>query len=333
MSWTRAALVALALTTATSAAAETRRICAYDPAGKAGDFYAIMQDFAVEASGWGVQIELEAYTDEETAAKDYEAGHCDGVVATGVRLQRFNRFPSTLEGMGALKSYELQADMVRTLAKYPSAAAKLKAGEHETVGFMAAGTVWLFLRDRSVDTVPELAGKRVATMDYDKAVPVMVERVGAIMVPADLGSIGPKFNNGAVDLSYMSAPGYHPFEMWRGMEPKGGVLRYPLGQATLQLMVRHHRFPSDFGSKSREVFASELYPRSVKNAEKADAEIPARYWVEVPSDQMAQWDEMFLDVRVKLRDEGVYDGAMLAAMRKLRCAREPGRAECAQKRE
>ena len=36
-------------------------------------------------------------------------------------------------------------------------------------------------------------------MDYDKPSVVMVEKIGAIMVPADLGSIGPKFNNGDVD--------------------------------------------------------------------------------------------------------------------------------------
>ena len=43
---------------------------------------------------------------------------------------------------------------------------------------------------------------------------------------------------------------------------------------------------------------------------------------------------MFLDVRVKLRDElGVYDKNTLSIMRRLRCSHDNTRAECAQKRE
>ena len=44
-----------------------------------------------------------------------------------------------------------------------------------------------------------------------------VARACAIMVPADLGSFGPQFNNGNVDACYMSALAYQPFELWRGI--------------------------------------------------------------------------------------------------------------------
>ena len=82
--------------------AHAATICAYDPAGKSGDFFRLLGDYALEAGKWGATIELKAYTDEETAAKDFAAGQCDGVVATGVRLQRFNNFPSTFEAVGGL---------------------------------------------------------------------------------------------------------------------------------------------------------------------------------------------------------------------------------------
>ena len=97
-------------------------------------------------------------------------------------------------------------------------------------------------------SISDPEGKRIATMDYDKAAPVMVDRVGAIMVPADLGSIGPKFNNGDVDACYVSAPAYAPFELHRGLGANGGVIKYPIAQATLQLMVRHEKFPEAFGT-------------------------------------------------------------------------------------
>jgi hypothetical protein len=316
-----------------AARAETRTICVYDPAGKAGDYYAIMTQWATEASTWGVEVQLQAYTDEETAAKDYEAGHCDGVVATGVRLQRFNRFPSTIEAMGAIPTYDILKQMISSLANYESAAARLKSGDNETVGFIPAGAVYLFVRDRAVDSVPELAGKRIATLSYDKASPAMVDRVGAIVVPADLGSIGPKFNNGDVDACYVSAAGYRPFELWRGLEPKGGVLRAPLAQATLQLMIHTSKFPADFGTKSRKDLAGR-FDAAIAVVKKAEADIPAKYWIDISPDTLKAWDDLFLAVRIKLRDDvGAYDPNMLSALRKLRCSADPARAECAEQKE
>lgn len=316
-----------------TARAESRLICVYDPAGKAGDYYRILSDYVIEAGSWGVELQIKAYTDEETAAKDYEAGQCDGVVATGVRLQRFNRFPSTIEAIGAISSYDILEQMIQTLSKYESAAKKLRNQDNETVGILSVGAVHLFVRDRNINTVKELAGKRIATMDYDKASPFMVKRIGAIVVPADLGSIGPKFNNGDVDACYISAPAYQPFEIWRGLEPNGGILRLPLAQATLQLLVRPSRFPEDFGSKSRNYFSSR-FGEILALVKKAEANIPAKYWIEMDDESLPGFEELFLSVRLQLRDEeGAYDAQMLNVLRKLRCSKDGSRAECVEQKE
>ncbi len=323
-------LLALVALLAPRAFAEDPTLCVYDPIGRAGDYYRILEEFSVASAGWGVPVTLKAYTDEETATRDYEAGHCDGVLATGVRLQRFNRFPSTLEAIGALPTYEHLRAMVDAMAKYPSAAARLRSGDHQTLGFVPVGQPYLFMRDRSKDTVQELAGLRIATMDYDKAAPVMVDRVGAIRVSVDLGSLGPKFNNGDVDACYMSAGGYRPFELARGLEPSGGILRYPLAQATLQLMVRAPKFPGDYAGKSLTWF-SEHFDDGLKLVEAIEADIPAKYWIDIPPDRVAEFDELFLQSRLKLRDEHkAYDTYMLSAMRKLRCSMDPSRPECAE---
>jgi len=322
-----------ALLVTTKAHAEARVLCIYDPAGKTGDYYNIMEDYAIEASSWGVDVSFKAYTDEETATKDYDAGHCDGVLATGVRLQRFNRFPSTLEAIGAISSYDILKQMISSLAKYESAAKRLRSGDHETVGFIPVGAAYLFVRNRNANTVSALAGKRMATMDYDKAAPFMVNHVGAIMVPADLGSIGPKFNNGDVDACYMSAPGYQPFELWRGLGTAGGVVRLPLAQGTLQLMVRADRFPEGFGKQSRTYLVGQ-FDRALKIIKDAEAAIPAKYWIDVPASDVDAFDELFLSVRLQLRDEvKAYDAQMLSALRKLRCKKDPARAECVEKKE
>ena len=204
-------------------AASAQSICVFDPAGKAGDYYRLLDQYALEASSWGVSLDVKVYTDEETAVKDYEAKQCDAVVATGVRLARFNNFPTSIEAIGALPTYPLLKSMVKTLATSGGAAKMMTKSGNATVGIIPIGAVYVLVRDRNIDTVEELAGKKIATMDYDKPSVVMVEKIGAIMVPADLGSIGPKFNNGDVDACYISAPAYQPFELWKGLGDKGGL--------------------------------------------------------------------------------------------------------------
>jgi len=150
-------------------------------------------------------------------------------------------------------------------------------------------------------------------------------------VPADLGSIGPKFNNGDVDACYVSAPAYAPFELGRGLGSNGGVIKYPIAQATLQLLVRHDKFPADFGAKSRTWFAGK-YKTAEAIVKKAEAEIPSKYWVDAQN--TSGFDDMFLNVRLDLRDKhSAYDGKMLNTMARVRCGIDAARPECAEKKE
>lgn len=311
----------------------SQRLCVYDPVGRVGDYFTLLQELAVDAAAWGVDLSLQPYTDEATATRDYGARQCDGVLATGVRLQGYNNFPTSIEAIGALPTYALLKEMIRTITTSDAASRKMVKGEHETVGIVPAGAVYFFVRDRQKDTVPELAGIRIATMDYDKASPMMVDRVGAVRVPADLHSIGPRFNNGDADACYVSAAVYKPFELWRGLEPRGGIVKLTLAQATLQLMVRSSAFPADFGARSRAWFLDH-FDAALAPTLKAEAAIPARYWIPVAPAAEPEFDELFQAVRVQLRDAvGAYDPMMLSVMRKLRCHADPARSECAEQRE
>lgn len=311
--------------------ANAASICVYDPSGKSGDYFRILNDYVLEASGWGVDIELQAYTDELNAVQAYEAKQCDGVLATGVRLQRFNNFPTTIEAIGALGTYSLLEDMLKTLSTSAGAAKMLKVGDHETVGIVPVGAAYLFLRDRSIDTVAELAGKKIATLTYDKPSMTMVDRVGAVPVAADLSSIGPKFNNKTVDACYISAPAYAPFELERGLGSNGGIIKLPLAQATLQLLVRTDGLPADFGAKSRVFFFSK-FNDALQVVKKAESNIPSKYWIELPEESLPDYDELFQSTRVQLKGNA-YHTAMLSVMKQLRCAKDSSRFECAENKE
>ena len=98
-------LAALILMTASvSANAGNLNLCVYDPSGANGDAFQLMKEYRIAALGWGVDFKLKPYTDEKTAAEDFKAGQCDGVVLTGTRVRGFQKFTGTIEAMGAVPS-------------------------------------------------------------------------------------------------------------------------------------------------------------------------------------------------------------------------------------
>ena len=120
--------------------------------------------------------------------------------------------------------------------------------------------------------------------------------------------------------------------MFRGLEQGGGVIKYPLAQGTLQVLLRPSRFPDGFTTKARKSFVK-YFQTAYAGIQKAEAQIESKYWIEVPESTKKAWDDLFLKVRVQLRDGEVkaYDGKMLGALRNLRCGQDATRAECAKK--
>ncbi len=324
---------ALALAMAAPAAAAVdKTLCVYDPSGANGDIFNLTKDYRTEALSWGVSFELKPYTDEKTASEDFKAKKCDAVLMTGTRGRDFLKFAGTLEGMGALPEYGELKTVVKKLGS-AKAAGLMRSGDYETAAIFPGGAVYLMVRDREVNTVAKLAGRKLATLDFDEAAKIMVKLVGASLVPADISTFASMFNNGSVEAAYAPATAYKALELYKGIGNTGGVIRYPLAQMTLQLMIRHADFPADFAAKSR-AFAAQNFGKFLNVVKKADASIPAKHWIDIPEADRTKYDQMFLDVRVRLRDqEKVYDGRALKLMRKVRCQRDAARAECAQKRE
>lgn len=325
-------LLCILLGASSATAGESRVLCVYDPSGANGDAFATMKDYQVAATAWGYDLELRPYTNEKTASDDFKAKKCDAVFLTGVRARSFAKFASTLEALGALPSYELLGEAITLLAQ-PKAAKLLKNGDYETAMIMPMGAVYLMVRDRSWKSIEDIAGKRITTIDFDQAALHMVKLVGASMVSADISTFAGIFNNGAADICYSPTTAFKPLELEKGIKEKGGVVRYPIAQLTGQVLIYSSRFSEDFAAQSRQ-YAASNYGKILQLSTKADASVDDKYWIDIDKDAKAQYDQMFLDVRVKLRDElGVYDKNTLSIMRRLRCSHDNTRAECAQKRE
>ncbi len=185
----------------------------------------------------------------------------------------------------------------------------------------------MFVNDRKIDTVGELAGKRIAILDSDPAQVEMVTFVGASPVGTSIANMYSKFNNGSVDVTYGPGIVYEAMELYNGLEPNGGIIQFSLVQLTVQLLIRKAEFPDGYGQKSRE-FALKQFDLGVELVKRYESKIPDKMWISIPEADISGYLEVFRQSRIKLRDKGIYNGKMLKLMRMVRCKKNPQQSEC-----
>ena len=311
--------------------AGNKSLCVFDLLGANGPIYAQMKDYQIAALEWGVDLQLKPYTNEKKAAVDFKSGLCDAVSFTGIQSRQFSPFSGTLDAMGALPSYAHLKTLITTLSS--EQAAPLMINEpYEVVGMIPIGAAYLFVNDRALvldhaDTTGDLASIRIAIMDSDPAQIEMVGLIGTSSVAASIADMYSKFNAGLVDVTYGPAVVYEAMELHKGMRGKGGVIRFPLAQLTLQIMIHKADFPENFGQKSRE-FALRQFDKSVMLAKNYEDRIDLKWWISISQSDQLRYHEMYRKTRLLLRNKGVYDGKMLRLMRLVRCKKDPYRSEC-----
>ena len=323
--------VAMVVVSSTARAETVKRtLCVYDPSGESGDLYKTVQPYALEALKWGVDFgHPQVRQDEKIAAEDFRAGKCDAVLLTGVRARGFVPYAGTIEALGAIQTYKQLKSAIGALAK-PAESKFMKNGGYENAGIAPAGAVYLMVRDRNLKDVSSLAGKRIATLDFDAAANLMVGRVGAAAVSSDISTFSGMFNSGSVDVAYAPATAYKPLELGKGVGSAGGVVRFPLAQLTFQFVIRSDKFPAEFGASSRQHIAGQ-YETMMKLVDRAEKDVPAKSWIEVPDPK--GYDTLFQSVRIDLGGKNVYDKTLLHKMLLMRCHDDAARAECAEKKE
>lgn len=203
---------------------------------------------------------------------------------------------------------------------------------YEVVGIIPIGAAYLFVNDRALvldhaDTMGDLASIRIAIMDSDPAQVEMVGLIGTSSVAASIAEMYSQFNSGLVDVTYGPAVVYEAMELHKGIQAKGGVIRFPLAQLTLQIMIHKADFPDNFGQKSRD-FALRQFDKAVKLAKNYEDRIDQKWWISISESNQLRYHEMYRKTRLTLRGKGVYDGKMLSLMRLVRCKKDPLRTEC-----
>ncbi len=319
-----------------------QKICVYDLLGTSGDLFNMAKDYAVAMQKHGAALELKGYTDERVASEDYRTGQCDAFIATAFRTRQFNAVAGAVDTLGATTivrdgkiniadSYEVVRKVIQTYSA-PQASKLMVDGIHEVGGILPLGAAYPVVNDRKINTVEALAGKRIASFDYDKAQAVMIQRIGAQPVSADITNFSTKFNNGSVDMIAAPTLAYKPLELHKGIGKNGAIARFPILILSYQVILNKTKFPEGFGLHSRQYWLGQ-FDRALQLIKQADAGIPPGTWMDLTPENSYKYTMMLRESRIDIAEKGLYDKRGLKVIKKIRCNVNPGDPECATKSE
>jgi hypothetical protein len=300
--------------------------CVYDPLGAQGDYFAMAKDYQLAARRWNVSLNLKPYNSETIAVEDFKAGQCDMVNMTGLRTRLFNQFTGTIDAPGAVEDYPEMRSVMGLMAS-PKLANYMVSGQYEVTGIMPLGAAYTFVNDRHMNTIAQFAGKKIAVMGWDKTESIIAEQFGAQPVLSDITDMGGKFNNGVVDVLIAPTILYKPFELYKGLGDKGGIIRRAVLQVSMQILVRRDKFPAGFGQQSREYYAS-IADHAFGVIRNSENEVESRHWMYMNRAERNTYYATVRAARVRLSKEGFYDKRMLNLLKRVRCKTYPDDSEC-----
>lgn len=303
-----------------------RRICIWDIAGRSGPIFTAAQDQKSQLIEYGVEVEMVPYTSETIVAEDLKNGQCDAALMSGLRARLFHRYAGTVDAVGAVPTDAHMRLLLRVLSN-PKNAPKMVSGEYVVLGIAPGGAAYVFVNDKEISSLAKAAGKKVAVLDYDKTQARMVANIGATPIASDIISAPNKFNNGVVDVLAAPLVAYEILELWKGLEPDGGIVEYPLAQITLQMIGRTDQFPNEIAQLVRESFF-QGYDQIMERLKQEFVKVPKKYWIPLPEEDKQEYEVLMQQARIELRDQTYYDKDMLTLQRKIRCKLDATRAEC-----
>jgi len=321
-------LIAIACATPVSSAQLTPlKFCVWDPVGANGPFIAFLKETKLKAISWGIDLQLEAYTDEKVASNDFKSGICSAVFLTNLLARDFVPFSAAFGAPGAIRTLDELKTLSKTLNS-PKALKFITNGKYEVTGLFPIGEIYTFVRDRKYRSLEDISGKKVSILNADIASSRFAEIVGASKVHTSLATWGGQFNNGNVDVMFGPALAYNTFELYKGLGENGAIIDFNILYAVMQMVVNTESVPSTFGKQMRS-HALTRFSELEEMVRQARSEIPQKYWMTLTEAEQKDYEGLARDIRLGLRDEKKYDAKSLTILWKIRCKFDPSATECA----
>lgn len=309
------------------------RFCLFDPMGPQGKITTTAKDLAKLAVDWNLIVEIKSYTDERVATEDFKAGQCEAAGLTTLRARQFNATVGSMDAPGNLRNYDEMKSLLTMLAN-PVVASLAINGKYQVAAVVPIGAIFVVVNDRKINSIEKAAGKRVVVLDWDPTQAKMISGIGAQPIPADFTTYAGKFNNGQADIIAAPAMGYKPMELYKGIGKNGGVIRFPLLQASASVLLRRDlilpQIPDmDARLNQARQFGLQYIDAVFTLLKDAERDIPAKQWIDLPKPEQDRYYKMLREARIALTRQGIYDPVMMSLLKRVRCKHEPANAECA----
>ncbi len=279
-----------------------QQVCVFDLLGKAGESYKFLEEWALVSKKWGAQVQLISFQDEDLADKAFQNDKCDAVYMTSMRARTYNKFAGSIDALGGVPSNKIAQKAVEYVLDPRNTkrmTTTLQGENYEVAGIGLIGSAYIFVKDRSLNSIEKAQGKKFAILHYDRAQRVMVERVGAVPVMSDISNFIKKFNTGEVDVVAAPAYAYKPLEIEKGLGSKGAMLNFPVVNVTADLIVRPERFPAQFGEQSRQWFLQKI-PQSFAMVQRLEAAIPSKIKMQLSKEDKEKYQRLLREGRIDL---------------------------------
>tara|TARA_R110002072_G_scaffold89737_8_gene200953 strand:- start:5182 stop:6201 length:1020 start_codon:yes stop_codon:yes gene_type:complete len=303
------------------------KFCIWDPVGSNGPFISFLKETKLKAISWGIDLQLDAYTDEKVAFNDFKSQVCDAVFLTNLLARELVPFTGAFGAPGAIRSIEELKTLSATLNS-PKAKSIVTNDKYEVSGLFPVGEIYTFVRDKSSVRIASISGKKVSILNGDVASSRFAKVVGASPVHTSLATWGGQFNNGNVDVMFAPALAYNTFELYKGLGEAGGIIDFNILYAVMQMVVNTQKVPPSFASKMRQ-HALTRFDELENTVKQARSEIPQKYWITLDSKTLEEYEVLSKQIRLTLRDEKAFDPKAISLLWKIRCKFNPAHTECA----
>jgi hypothetical protein len=308
-----------------------RTFCVWDPLGKAGPISSTVDDQKLRSLHYGMDLTVITFQDEiELLDALRTDDRCDAALIRGSVAMEFNKFAGTIEAIGGMRQREQVHLLMQVLAN-PRMASRLTDDEYTVLGVATMGASYRFTSDRTKRSLADFKNQLLAVEAIDPSRSEFVSAIGAKPASGSMMSNVQSYADGKV--KGMISPIIAYLVMGTGQISRDvGIFDTPVAQSTIQLIGHTEKFPPGLAQILREdfLFKFDNYARRVDNEM---ALIPGEFWMKDTKADVQKMDQLALDVRLKLREEGYYDPAMLRLQRKIRCKFEPARSECTNPKE
>ena len=321
------AMLIFAVQTETQAAT---KICVFDLLGKSGEAYKAMEEWALAAKAWRGDSYLISYQNEALAENDFEQGKCDGVYMTSMRARRYNKFAGSIDAIGAVPSYAIAQKAISFALDKRNQRRLISTVDnenYEVAGISQIGLAYIFVKDKKMNTIEQIKGKKFAVLGYDEAQKIVVKSLGGQAVLADVSDIAKKFNNGQADIMAAPAYAYKPLELHKGLGNDGAIITFPAVNMTMDLIIRPEKFSSNFGQNSRAWFLGRLNTNFAL-IQRLESELPAKYKMNLSNEDKTRYQKILREARMGLTKRGIYDATMMNVLKRARCTVDRTNFEC-----